>query len=69
MATFKINFRSLHIQIKLFIKTHCPTPMSRSEFLTLRTECLKYQGAYIKQKYNLNSLLLLYCYEQPAVIN
>lgn len=55
--------------MKLFIKTHCPTPKSRSEFLTLRTECLKYQGAYIKQKYNLNSLLLLYCYEQPAVIN
>jgi len=46
--------------MKFFITMHCPTLKSRSEFLTLRMECLKYQGAYIKQKYNLHSLLVLY---------
>lgn len=55
MATFKINFRSLHIQATLFIshikieeKLHCLTPKARSEFLTLRIKCLKYQAVYSK---------------------
>lgn len=41
MAEFILNFTSLHIQIKLFITTRCPTLKSRSEFLTSGTECLK----------------------------
>lgn len=63
MTRSKISFRSLHLQMKLFLTPHCPTPKNKSEFLTLGIQYLKYKGAYIKQKHNLNSLLFLYCYK------
>lgn len=72
MTRSKINFRSLHIQMKLFLTPHCPTPKSKWEFLTLRIYYLKYQGAYINKSITwivsyfctaINKLLIIYILE------